>query len=197
MTHRHHSLRHHPFTSALPAAALCMALLITALMTAPAAAQTAGKTWEFGFDVGSAGISDDDELELDFRSGVRAGYFVNDTVELELQYFQADALFDSNLRAGMANVVIHLSPERRVATYLLAGAGYSRLEDVDFLGLGDGDESDSGTAYQAGAGVRIFLGSGGSMALRLEASNLWTDTDLFGSTSNGSLTAGLSWSFGS
>ena len=83
--------------------------------------------------------------------------------------------------------------------FALAGVGIARIEDVDFFDFLDDQsqgEPEDGTALQVGFGTRIFLGDSDVMALRIEASSLWTDTDLFGSTQNASLTVGLSWSFG-
>ena len=173
--------------------------LLLTVMAAPTAAQTAGKTWEIGFDVGSGAIADDDDLKLDLRTAGRAGYFFGDRVQLEIQILRADAILDAELSAALGNVLIQLRPEARVAPYLLAGVGIARIEDVDFFDFLDDQsqgEPEDGTALQVGFGTRIFLGDSDVMALRIEASSLWTDTDLFGSTQNASLTVGLSWSFG-
>jgi hypothetical protein len=171
-----------------------VALVLLFALTGPSSAQTAGKKWEAGFDVGSADISSDEDLEIDVRFDGRGGYFLNDRVELELQLLRADAVLDAELRAALGNIVIQLRPEARIAPYALVGAGVARIEDIELFS--NEDETDDGTAVQAGFGARVFLGDSGMMALRLEASSLWTDTDLFGSTQNTSLTVGLSWSFG-
>ena len=171
--------------------------LLALLSAVPATAQTAGKTWEIGFGAGSGAVSGDDDFKLDLRFDGRAGYFLNDHVQLELQLLRADAVLDAQLSAAFGNLVVNFRPDERVVSYAFAGGGVARIEDVDFLDFVDeAEEEDDGTAYQVGFGTRIFLGDSDVMALRLEASNLWTDTDLFGSTRNTSLTVGLSWSFG-
>lgn len=196
MTLRPH-LRH--LTSALLNGLLLFGLLALT-SAAPAAAQTAGKTWEIGFDVGSGAISTDDDFELDLRTDGRLGYFLGDRVQLELQLLRAEAVLDAQVFAALGNVVIQLRPEARVAPYVFGGVGLAHVEDADLFDfVGDEpqeDGEDEGAAYQAGIGARIFFGEGDTMALRVEASSLWTDTDLFGSTRSTCLTVGLSWSFG-
>ncbi|MDA8021314.1 MAG: porin family protein [Thermoanaerobaculia bacterium] len=173
----------------------CIVALLFAVLAVPATAQTAGKTWEIGFNAGSGDLGGDDELDLERRFDGRVGYFLNDHVQLELQLLRADAILDAELLVGLGNVVVNFRPESRVVPYVLAGGGIARIEDFQIFG-DEPDEEDDGTVFQVGVGTRIFLGDSDVIALRLEVSNLWTDTDVFGSTQDTSLTAGMSWSFG-
>ena len=180
------------------ASMLLLTTLVAWSVALPAAAQTAGKKWEAGFEAGSMGLSGSDEFDVDERHGGRVGAFLNDHFQIELQAFQASAFLDSYLRAALVNLVFQPRPDHRVVPYGLIGAGGARLEDVNFLNLpGGDDEEDDGSIFQAGIGARFFPGDHKHMALRLELSSQWIDTDVFGDTRNTSLVGGITWSFGS
>lgn len=184
------------FDTGVLCAALALVLALTATFGAPAHAQTAGKQWEVGFGVGSSGLSSNDDLDLDFRTEGRGGYFFSDLFELELQLSQADAILDASLDSYMLNGVFNFRTDQRVVPYVLVGAGYTEIDDFSFLGVGP-DLSDSASAFQVGVGSRFFLGSAGRMAIRAELSNQWADSDLFDDDQFTSLTVGLSWALGS
>lgn len=180
-------------------ALFCFAILTIVLVfsaTTPAAAQMTDRQWELGFAVGNANIdSSDEDFDLDIRGDLRAGYLFSDHFQLEAQLIRADAVFDAHLTALMANGVFNFRPDQSIVPYLLFGAGYSDLDDTSFLGLGP-EVSEEAAAYQVGFGTRFFLGDSQQMALRIELSSLWIDTDIFENDRHTSLTAGLSWTVG-
>lgn len=170
--------------------------LCVAFIAAPASAQVTDWQWELGFAVGNANIdSADEDFDLDLRADLRAGYFLTDHFELEAQLIRAEAPLDAQLLALMANGIFNFRADQRIVPYLLVGAGYSDLDDVNFLGTAPG-VSEEAAAYQVGLGTRFFLDEERRMALRVELSNLWIDTDLFDNDRHTSLTAGLGWNLG-
>ena len=182
---------------------LAIAVLSLCLIagTPPVAAQIADRQWELGFGLGSANLdSSGEDFDLDLRADVRGGYLFSDRFELEAQVIQADAIFDAHLLAWMVNAVFNFRTDQRIVPYVLVGAGAYELDESDFLGdlLGGDDEDlrEEDTAFQVGFGSRFFVGKKRRMAVRLELSNLWLDTDLFTSDRHASFTTGLSWALG-
>ncbi len=175
---------------------LALSIFLVPAMSAPAAAQLTDRQWEWGFSVGSANVdSSSEDFDLDLRVDFRGGYLFTDQFELEAQLIQADAVLDAQIRALMLNAVFNFRPDQSIVPYVLVGAGYSELDDINLFGSAPDLEEESG-AYQVGVGSRFFLGQQRRMALRLELSSLWIDTDLFDGDRHTSLTAGLSWTVG-
>ncbi len=178
------------------ALAASFAMLIFLFPALPASAQIADRQWEWGFSVGSANVSNSGEdFDLDFRIDFRGGYIFSDHFELEAQLIQASAPLDAALGALMINGVFNLRPDQKAVPYFLVGGGYSKIDDINFLGTAPGIEDES-AAYQLGFGSRFFVGEKRKMAVRLELSSLWIDTDTFDGDQHTSLTAGLSWMIG-
>lgn len=189
-----HSRAHHQARALFGLFALTFVLLVAHAV--PADAQVAGRQWELGFGLGSANVeSSSEDFDLDFRQEVRAAYMLSDHVQIDGQLMIASAIFDASLQTAMVNGVYNFQPDQGFVPYALAGVGYYELDDVSFLGLGE-DISEDSTAYQVGIGGRYYVGSEKHMAIRLELSSLWLDTDLFDSDRFTSLTGGLTWSFG-
>lgn len=178
------------------ALAASLALLIFLVPAVPASAQIADHQWEWGFSVGSANIdSSGEDFDLDFRVDFRGGYIFSDHFQLEAQLIQANAPLDASLGALMINGVFNLRSDQTVVPYFLVGGGYSKTDDINFLGSAPGVEDES-AAFQLGFGSRFFVGAKRQMAVRLELSSLWLDTDAFDGDQHTSLTAGLSWVIG-
>ncbi|MCH9649436.1 MAG: porin family protein [Deltaproteobacteria bacterium] len=178
--------------------AVSVALLMGLMFNpgSPAQAQVSDHRWELGFALGNANVdSSSEDFDLDFREEFRGGAYLSDHFQLELQVMRAQAPFDAQVLTGMANGVFNFLPARKIVPYALVGAGIAELDDIAFLSNLPGVSESSG-AYQVAVGSRFFLGSDGDMALRIELSNLWIDTDLFDADRHTSITAGLSWTFG-
>lgn len=181
-----------------PAGTIALLIHLLPGLSAPASAQMTDRQWEVGFAVGSGNVDSSGEgFDLDFRADFRVGYIFSDHFELEVQVVRATAApFDGQLSTVMLNGVFSFQPNQTIVPYVLVGGGYSELDDVSFLGTGLDVKEEAGD-YQVGVGCRFFVGEGRRMAVRLELSSLWVDTDLFASNRHTSLTAGLSWALGS
>lgn len=175
---------------------IALVVILAATLTAPVNAQLNAQQWILGFDVGNANVdSSGEDFDLDLRGSLRGSYMITDLFELELQLMRAEAPLDAVLNAAMVNGVFNFRSDQTIVPYLLLGLGYYDLNDYSFLGLGpDVDEQDSG--YQVAIGSRFFVGQERRMAVRLEASSLWLDSDLFDQDQHTSVTAGLSWTLG-
>ena len=178
------------------AGSIALFLFLVAGRSTPAAAQMTDRQWEWGFSIGSANLgSSNEDFDLDVRFDLRGGYIFSDHFELEAQLTQASAPLDAHLSALMLNAVYSFRPDQTIVPYLLVGGGYSKLDDISLFGTAP-DVDEESAAYQAGIGSRFFVGAKRRMAVRLELSSLWLDTDLFDSDRHTSLTAGLSWTVG-
>jgi opacity protein-like surface antigen len=167
---------------------------VTVAVALPAQAQVSAGQWEVGFDVGSANLtSNDDDFDLDLRTDVRGGYFFTDAFELEAQVMRADAVLDATLSTAMIDGVFNFRTDKAIVPYALVGVGFSNVEDVNLFGS---DTSEDGTAFQLAVGSRFFVGEAKRLAVRVELSSLWVDTDLFDRDRYTSLTGGLTWVLG-
>jgi len=146
--------------------ALPAALIVMALMIAPAAADTRKGGGDVGIDLGLISFDSDVTDNTGVHLGIRAGYMATDLFQIEGQ-FGWSTHNDVDLVTGFANGVFNFRSGRRVMPYFLVGVGGARLD------LGDLD--DTGIAVQTAGGVKTF-GEKGRVGLRLELGAMGIDT---------------------
>ncbi len=180
--------------------ALTTLCCLTLWVAIPATAQPFDDgDWEVAVDFGltdwDRNVSNDDSGT---RLGIRAGRFMTDHFELELQYFEMEAdeagvdITSSNL---FVNGTWNFYPNQRLGLYTLLGLGSTDV-DVEFSDRGQlFRASDSGFAFQAAIGLRFFFADEDRGNFRLELSSL-TEDSFSATSSHLSLTAGVGWRFG-
>lgn len=163
--------------------------LVLGLALLPATASAGDFELGFGF----ANVEFDDNIggDSDFGFDLRAGYFLTERFELELEYMSATAIFDADLTTVTLNAVFNFKTGGSFVPYVLVGAGQAHLGRGSLFGSSFGDD---GTAYKAGVGARLYFGRSKHASFRLELAALGEDT--FDESSNhGILFAGLGWKF--
>ncbi len=178
--------------------------LVTIAMpaTAALAAEPAGYG-ELGFDVGFADLDSRLANESGGRAAFRGGYQFTPVFGFEGQLFAlyADGIENAydpgadevTLGVGMMNFVLSVPTRSNVVPYVLVGAGRARAEyDAGWFENG---VDDSGLAWQAAAGAKLYFRPARRMALRVEVSRLREDTFEDWKTHYG-FTAGLTWRLG-
>lgn len=181
-----------------------IALLSIAVPFAPALASDPRGHGELGFDLGFSDFDSRVADESGGRVGIRGGYQFTPVFGFEGQLFvqRADGIAnayvadadDVRLGAGMMNFVFSLPSRSTVVPYVLVGAGRANTEFDP--GIFENGVDDSGLAWQAAAGAKLYFRSAGRVALRVEASRLRENTFSEWKTHYG-LTAGLTWKLGS
>lgn len=176
-------------TKMINGASLAIALLLL-LAATPATAQKG--SFEIGVGAGLTDLGnklgDDMGLSLDLR----AGYFVTDRFELEVQNTQASTILEGAFTANTLNAVYHFGDMEGHTSYVLIGAGTADAELDDLFSQ---SPEDDGTALRAAVGARSWLGEQNRASVRLEISALFEDS--FGQDSTHiSLTCNFGWRFG-
>jgi opacity protein-like surface antigen len=150
---------------------------------------------EIGIDAGWTHLDDFVANANAWRVGFRAGYHIQDWVEIEAQMAGARAgeeigsvNLKTTLLTGLANGVFNFRTER-VVPYGLVGIGVANLQATP----GISSFSDFALAWQFGGGARFFFSN--NTALRAEVGHLREHTF---DTWNGhwSVTGGVTWVFG-
>lgn len=187
----------HLVSSSLPMSRPCSSRVLAALtavfalllIVSPAEAGGFSLGADIGFTKFDSQLSGDEELRYD----VRAGYHLNQAMELEIQFISSSTTLDTTLTAVMLNLVSSWRPDRKISPYTLIGIGSSNLEIDELL-----EESidDNGFAYQAGVGLRFEIGELDGLDARIEFSLLSEDS-FDGSATYYNLVGGLSWRFDS
>ena len=132
--------------------------------------------------------------------GVRGGYHLNDQWQIEGQIASSSESgsisgtgVDTTMRLFMVNGLYNFYPRNKeFVPYVMAGIGRADIS-VDSSGT---SVSDNSTAYQIGAGTRIFFGRSKTMAFRTDLSLLREAAFNNGSTFT-NITAGITWKLGS
>ena len=169
-----------------------MGIALLLLLTAtPATAQKGG--FEIGVGAGLTELDNKLGGDMGLSLDLRAGYFVTDRFELEVQSTQASTILEGSFDAYTLNAVYHFGEMEGNTPYILIGAGTADTElDGPLFGL---SPQDDGTALRAAAGVRSWLGEQDRASVRLEISALFEDS--FGRDSTHlSLTCNFGWRFG-
>jgi opacity protein-like surface antigen len=178
-------------------------LLAVALAATPSVAAEPAAYGELGFDVGFADLDSRVADESGGRLAFRGGYQFTPVFGFEGQLFalNADGVAgsyvtgsdDVTIGVGMMNFSFSVPTQSNVVPYLLVGAGRANTEFDP--GLFENGVDDSGLAWQAALGARLYFSPARRMALRVEASRLEEDT--FSEwKAHYSLTAGLTWRLG-
>lgn len=123
---------------------------------------------ELGLDLGGSKFDSDFDDDTSTRIALRAGYFVSDSFEIEVEVAETDLdVLTSNLNAYTLNAVWNFQRGTRLVPYVQAGAG---IADYDYESLfGSTRIDDSGLALKGAVGTRVFFGNFDRVALRLEA----------------------------
>lgn len=158
---------------------------------------------ELGFDVGFVDFDSRVADESGGRLAFRGGYQFTPVFGFEGQIFaqRADGIVnayvndadDVTMGVGMMNFVFSVPTRSNAVPYVLVGAGRANTEFDP--GLFENGTDDSGLAWQAAAGAKLFFGSNRRTALRVEVSRLREDTFSEWKT-HYALTAGLTWRLG-
>ena len=158
---------------------LCFSVVALFALTVPAMAAIGEGNSEIGFDYGSTDYDSDTGIDTSDSLSLRGGYFVNRMFEVEGQYVTADQDTDvsgTNVETSMdlimVNGVFNFHPRPEIVPYVLVGFGRSDIE-VDMPGI---NASDSGMAYQFGAGTRFFFGKTKRAAFRMDISFISEDS---------------------
>ncbi|HEX6853622.1 MAG TPA: porin family protein [Candidatus Polarisedimenticolaceae bacterium] len=178
-------------------------LVAVALVATPSLAAENAGYGELGFDVGFADLDSRVADESGGRLAFRGGYRFTPVFGFEGQLFAlgADGIAgtyvtgadDVTIGVGMMNFSFSLPTKSNVVPYVLVGAGRANTEFDP--GLFENGVDDSGLAWQAALGARLYFSPARRMALRVEASRLEEETfDAW--KAHYSLTAGLTWRLG-
>ena len=147
---------------------------------------------EIGFDFGLTEFDDDVGVDTAGRFALRGGYLFTHHFELEGQYSSAthDDIIDVTLRTLFVNAIVNFRTGKEVVPYVLAGAGFAKLE-FDPFGIDDTD-----TAWQVAGGSRFFFGQRKRVAVRAELGMISESTFDEGSR-HWQLVTGFTWALGS
>ena len=167
------------------------AILIVTLVTAPPALAQKG-SFELGAGIGLTSL--DEKLGGDSGASLdlRAGYFVTDRFEIEIQSAYASSIVEGSFSAYTLNAVYHFDVEGDFVPYLLAGVGEAQAS-IDRLFAPSIE--DDGTALRAAIGGRFEIGQPGGMFSRAEISGLSEDSFDDDATHIG-ITLLFGWNFG-
>ncbi len=168
-----------------------MGVALVGLLAATPAISQKGD-FEIGAGAGLTGLDDklggDSGLSLDLR----AGYFLTDRFEIEIQNARASSILEGSFNAITLNAVYHFERPGRFVPYVLLGAGTVEVELDEFP---DERISDDGNALRAAVGGRFKLGAEQRSSIRVELGAL--NEDSFGDDSTHvSLTCSFGWRFG-
>ena len=168
-----------------------VATLLGLLLATPGLAQKGG----FELAAGGGLMKLDNKLGGDTGGllDLRAGYFVTDRFEIEVQSTQASSILEGSFDALTLNALYHFEIEGDFIPYVLVGAGTADTElDRPIFGAGDSrDFEDDGTALRVAVGGRFWFGDRYRPSIRLELSILNED-----SFDNDATHAGISCVFG-
>lgn len=167
--------------------------LYLALVLGLAFLPTTASAGDFELGFGFVDVQFDDNIggDSDIGFDFRAGYYLNERFELEIESMSASALFDADLQTWTLNAVFNFRTGGSFVPYVLVGAGRARLDVGSLFGP---SFDDDGFAYKAGAGARFFFGRSKHASFRLEVAALGEDT--FDENSiHGILLGGLGWKF--
>ncbi|HZM71218.1 MAG TPA: porin family protein [Candidatus Cryosericum sp.] len=177
---------------------LTVAFVALFAFSVPALAGIGQGNGEVGFDYGSTDYDSDTGLDSSDSLSVRGGYFMTNLFQIEGQFQTADATtedlgidVDASTDIMMVNGVFNFHPNKEITPYVLAGVGRADVS-VDAAGFSD---SDSGMAYQIGAGSRFFFGKSKRAAFRVDLSRISQDT-FEESTTNTTFAGGFTWRIG-
>jgi opacity protein-like surface antigen len=177
---------------------LTVAFVALLACSVPALAGIGQGNGEVGFDYGSTDYDSDTGLDSSDSLSLRGGYFMTNLFQIEGQYQTADSSVedlgvdvDASTDVLMVNGVFNFHPNKDITPYVLAGVGRADVS-VDAPGF---SESDSGMAYQIGAGSRFFFGKTKRTAFRLDLSRISQDT-FDESTTNTTFAGGFTWRLG-
>ena len=162
-----------------------IAILLAALMSAsPAIAQKG--SFDIAAGVGLTTL--DDKLGGDSGASfdLRAGYFVTDRFEIEIQSAHASSILEGSFSAHTLNAVYYFDTEGDFAPYI-ADAESDRLFTAGI--------EDAGTALRAALGGRFEIGQPGGAFSRAEISVLSEDSFDDDATHTG-ITLLFGWNFG-
>jgi len=154
---------------------------------------TTASAGDFELGFGFVDVQFDDNIggDSDFGFDFRAGYYLNERFELEIESMSATALFDADLQVWTLNAVFNFRTGGSFVPYVLIGAGQAKLETGSLFGP---SYDDDGAAYKAGVGARFYFGRSKHASFRLELAALGENT--FDENSNhGILFGGLGWKF--
>jgi len=179
---------------------------MVALIAAPALAVTSSSSssnggGELGFGIGQGNVNADTTgSDTAQYLGIRGGYDFTKAFELEGQFASSSESgeisginVDTTMRVLMVNGLYNFHPPKKeFVPYVMGGIGRSDIS-VDASGLGTAD--DNSIAYQVGGGTRIFVGKSKRMAVRMDLSWLH-DNNFDTSSTNTTVTAGLTWKLG-
>jgi outer membrane protein OmpA-like peptidoglycan-associated protein len=128
-----------------------------------------GANWQTNGDIDLAGVKQDTERSVGWIAALSSGYAWRNGVRLELEFAYRENGFDSvaslpahgdaRLMSGMVNAVFAFPTPGPVAPYFGVGlgAGHLKLESVRPLGPTSIDDSNTGFAAQAIAGVEYAV----------------------------------------
>jgi opacity protein-like surface antigen len=177
---------------------LTVAFVALFAFSVPALAGIGQGNGEVGFDYGSTDYDSDTGLDSSDSLSLRGGYFMTNLFQIEGQYQTADSTtddlgvdVDASTDILMVNGVFNFHPKKDITPYVLAGVGRADVS-VDTVGF---SESDSGMAYQIGAGSRFFFGKSKRAAFRIDLSRISQDT-FEESTTNTTFAGGFTWRIG-
>ena len=177
---------------------LTVAFVALFACSVPALAGIGQGNGEVGFDYGSTDYDSDTGLDSSDSLSVRGGYFMTNLFQVEGQYMSADSKtevlgtdIDASTDLLMVNGVFNFHPNKEITPYVLVGMGRADVS-VDTLGA---STSDSGMAYQLGAGSRFFFGKSKRAAFRVDLSRVSQDT-FDESTTNTTFAGGFTWRLG-
>ena len=135
------------------APSVLVTLALAAVGVPPAIAQKG--SFDLSAGVGLTRLDDklggDSGGSLDFR----AGYFVTDQVEIEIQSTYASSIVDGSFHAYTLNALYHFDIEGNFVPYVLAGVGQA---DAEIDALFTPSIEDDSTALRAAIGARFEIG---------------------------------------
>jgi opacity protein-like surface antigen len=174
-------------TLVLISAAISIVTLVTA---SPVLAQKG--SFELGAGIGLTSL--DDKLGGDSGASLdlRAGYFVTDRFEIEIQSAYASSIVEGSFKAYTLNALYHFDVEGDFVPYLLAGVGEAQAS-IDHLFAPSIE--DNGTALRGAIGGRFEIGQPGGVFSRMELSALNEDSFDEDETHIG-ITLLFGWNFG-
>jgi opacity protein-like surface antigen len=177
---------------------LSVLAVVAFTLSVPALAAIQQGNGELGVDFGQQQFDSNTGFDTGTSLGLRGGYFFNKNVELEGQLAsssetvdQAGTSVDGHFRSYMVNGVYNFNTPKDIVPYALAGVGIAD-NSVDAAGV---TASDSGTAFQIGAGSRFYFGKAKKAAFRVDLSMIRENTFNENSTHTNA-SAGFTWRLG-
>jgi opacity protein-like surface antigen len=165
-------------------------VILTLLATTPALAQKGA--FEIGLGGGLTVLDDKLGGDTGLSFDLRAGYFLTDRFEIEIQNFYASSIVEGAFSSYTLNAVYHFEAEEGPVPYILAGVGTA---DVELDALFVEGISEESTALRAAVGGRFGRNRWQRTSIRAELSALNEDSFDSNSTHVGA-TIVISWFFG-